>query len=116
LAFSPEQVAYLGQGLQQAFSRAHPDEFVVFGFSESRSPTLTEITTGKWFVEGQRLHLVLANYRHSVSMKHIRDQLWQDPLYSDTSASYDIIPGPNQSLGQKKGLVGLPEPQKRPNC
>jgi hypothetical protein len=106
-AFSPEQVAYLSQGLQQAFSRAHPDEFVVFGISESRSPSLAEITTGGWFIEGQRLHLVLANYRHSVSMKHIRDQLWQDPLYSNASPSYEIVPGPDQSLGREKGLVGL---------
>ncbi len=106
-AFSSEQVAYLSQGLQQAFSRAHPDEFVVFGFSQSRSPSLTEITTGGWFVEGQRLHLVLANYRHSVSMTHVRDQLWRDPLYSNSAPSYGIVPGPNQSLGRQKGLVGF---------
>jgi Short C-terminal domain len=107
LAFSPEQVANLSQGLQQAFSRAHPDEFVVFGFSQSRSPSLSEITTGGWFVEGQRLHLVLANYRHSVSMKHVRDQLWQNPLHPNTSPAYEIVPGPAQSLGSQKGFVGL---------
>jgi hypothetical protein len=106
-AFSAEQVAYLSQALQQAFSRAHPDEFVVFGFSESRSPSLTEVTTGGWFVGGQRVHLVLANYRHSVSMKHIRDQLWQDPLSSNSTPSYDIVPGPHQSLGREKGLVSF---------
>ena len=88
-AFSPEQVVYLGRGLQKAFSRAHPDEFVVFGFSQTRSPQLTELTTGGWFVEEQRLHLILANYRHSVSMKN------------------QIVPGPNQTFGQGKGLVGL---------
>ena len=106
-AFSAEQVTYLARGLQKAFSRAHPDEFVVFGFSETRSPQLTEITTGGWFVEGQRLHLVLANYRHSVSMKHIRDQIWQDPLHSNTSPSYEIVPGPQQAFGRDKGLAGL---------
>src|ERR1051326_6828583 len=82
-AFSQEQVAYLSHGLQRVFSRAHPDEFVVFGFSEARSPQLTEITTGGWFVEGQMLHLILANYRHSVSMPKVREQLWKDPLYSN---------------------------------
>jgi Short C-terminal domain len=106
-AFSAEQVAYFSQGLQQAFNRAHPDEFVVFGINQIRSPPLTEITTGGWFVEGQRLHLVLANYRHSVSMQHIRDQLWRDPLRSNTSPSYDIVVGPYQTLGREKGLVGL---------
>ncbi|MEP6601001.1 MAG: hypothetical protein ABJB49_04235, partial [Nitrospirota bacterium] len=106
-AFSPEQLVYLGRGLQKAFSRSHPDEFVVFGFSQTRSPQLTEITTGGWFVEGPRLHLILANYRHSVSMKNIRDELWQDPLHSNSSPSYQIVPGPNQTLGREKGLVGL---------
>src|SRR5437764_1270428 len=43
-AFSPEQVVYLGRGLQQAFSRAHPVEFVVFGFSQARPPQLTALT------------------------------------------------------------------------
>ena len=106
-AFSPEQVVYLSRGLQKAFSRAHPDEFVVFGFSQTRSPQLTEITTGGWFVEEQRLHLILANYRHSVSMKNVRDELWRDPLHSNTSPSYQIVPGPGQSLGREKGLAGL---------
>ena len=106
-AFSPEQVVYLGRGLQKAFSRAHPDEFVVFGFSQTRSPQLTEITTGGWFVEEQRLHLILANYRHSVSMKNVRDELWRDPLHSNSSPSYQIVPGPGQSLGREKGLAGL---------
>lgn len=106
-AFSAEQSAYLSQGLRKAFSRAHPDEFVVFGFSETRSPQLTEITTGGWFVEGERLHLILANYRHSVSMRNIRNQLWQDPLHSNTSPSYEMVPGPYQTLGREKGLVGL---------
>ena len=106
-ALSPDQLVYLSQGLQKAFSRAHPDEFVVFGFSQTRSPQLTEITTGGWFVEGQRLHLILANYRHSVSMKTIRDELWRDPLHSNSSPSYQIVPGPNQTLGREKGLAGF---------
>ena len=106
-AFSPEQIAYLSQGFSKAFSSSHPDEFVVFGFSAPRSPPLVEITTGGWFAEGQRLHLVLANYRHSVSMTHIRNQLWQDPLHSNASPSYDIVPGPDQTLAREKGLVGL---------
>ena len=106
-AFSPEQVAYLSPGLSKAFTRAHPDEFVVFGFSETRFSPVIEITTGGWFVEGQRLRLILANYRSSVSMRHIRDQLWQDPMHSHTSPSYDIVAAPNQSFGRQKSLAGL---------
>jgi hypothetical protein len=106
-AFTPEQITYLSSGLQKAFGRAHPDEFVVFGFSETRASQLTEITTGGWFVHNAQLHLILANYRHSVSMKHIRDQLWQDPLHSNASPSYEIVPGPNQSKDRGKGVVNL---------
>jgi hypothetical protein len=106
-AFLPEQAANLSPGLSKAFSRAHPDEFVVFGFSETRFPPVIEITTGGWFVEGQRLHLILANYRHSVSMKHVRDQLWQDPMHSHASPSYDLVAAPNQSFGRQKSLADL---------
>jgi hypothetical protein len=106
-AFTPEQIIYLSSGLQEGFARAHPDEFVVFGFSEVRAPQLTEITTGGWFVYNNQLHLILANYRHSVSMKHIREQLWQDPLHSNTSPSYEILPGPNQKLERGQTLGGM---------
>jgi hypothetical protein len=106
-AFTPDQIAFLGPGLSKALRRAHPDEFVVFGFSRPRSPQLTEITTGGWFVEGEQLHLVLANYRQAVSMSHIRDQLWNNPLQPNAGPSYDIVPGAYQSVGQATGIVRL---------
>lgn len=106
-AFTPDQIAYLSQGLRWAFARAHPDEFVVFGFSQPRSPQLTEITTGGWFVEGEQLHLILANYRQAVTMSHIRDQLWNDPLQSNTGPSYEIALGAYQSLARETGIAAL---------
>lgn len=106
-AFTPDQIAFLGPGLSKALRQAHPDEFVVFGFSQPRPPQLTEITTGGWFVEGQQVHLVLANYRQAVSMSHIRDQLWNNPLQSNAGPSYDIVLGAYQSLDQATGLATL---------
>jgi len=106
-AFTPDQIAFLGPGLSKALRRTHPDEFVVFGFSRPRPPQLTEITTGGWFVEGEQLHLVLANYRQVVSMSHIRDQLWNNPLRPNAGPSYDIVPGAYQSIDQARGIVSL---------
>lgn len=106
-AFSSEEISYLSPGFSKAFAEAHPDEFVVFGLARPRSPDITEITTGGWFVEGQRLHLILANYRQGVTMPQVRKRLWQDPLLSNTSPSYDLLPGDYQSVGQGKGVAAL---------
>lgn len=108
-AFAPDQIEFLSRGLSRTFERAHPDEVVVFGLSQIRSPQLTELTTGGWFVEGQRLHLILANYRHSVSMSHVREQLWDNPLQPDSAPSYKIVAGASQGLRQGKGVSGLLE-------
>ena len=97
-AFTPDQIAFLAPGLSKALRQAHPDEVVVFGFSRPRPPQLTEITTGGWFVEGEQVHLVLANYRQAVTMANIRDRLWSDPLHSNIGPSYEIVPGEHQSL------------------
>jgi hypothetical protein len=108
-AFSPAQIAFLAPGLSRGFARAHPDEFVVFGFTEPRS-RLSEITTGGWFAEGQVLHLILANYRHAVTTSQVRDQLWRDPLSSNTSPSFDVVPGEYQKLSRSKSVVAIFSP------
>ncbi|HEX9284245.1 MAG TPA: hypothetical protein VF879_01135, partial [Nitrospirales bacterium] len=74
-AFTSEEIAFLSKWLSKAFKHAHPDEWVVFGLSRPRSPELTEITTGGWFMQEGRLYLRLANYRHVVSMASVRQQL-----------------------------------------
>lgn len=104
-AFSATQIAFLAPGLSRAFSRAHPDEFVVFGLSQNRSRQLTEVTTGGWFVEGASLHLILANYRHAVTTSQVRDQLWRDPLSSNTSPSFALVPEAHQKLSQSKPIL-----------
>ena len=101
-AFTPDEIAFLSKSLGKAFTRAHPDEWVVFGLSRARSADITEVTTGGWFVEGERLHLMLANYRYAVTMSSVRQQLWDDPLHSTGSRSYTFAPGDYQSAA----LVG----------
>ncbi len=96
-AFAPDDIAFLSKWLGKAFTRAHPDEWVVFGLSQARSADITEVTTGGWFVEGERLHLMLANYSYAVTMSSVRKRLWDDPLQSMGSRSYTFAAGDYQS-------------------
>jgi hypothetical protein len=96
-AFTPDEIAFLSKWLGKAFTRAHPDEWVVFGLARARSADITEVTTGGWFVEGERLHLMLANYRYAVTMSSVRKRLWDDPLQSMGDRSYTFAAGDYQS-------------------
>lgn len=96
-AFTADEIAFLSKWLSKAFKHAHQDEWVVFGLTRRRFPELTEITTGGWFVQGDRLHLRLANYRHAVSMASVRNQLWDDPLLSMGDRYYIFASGDFQS-------------------
>jgi len=79
-AFAPDEIVYLGRTLSETFAGARPDEWVVFGLSRVLPSGLNEITTGGWFAEGTRLHLLLANYRYSVTRTAVRERLWKEPL------------------------------------
>ncbi len=101
-AFSADEIDFLSKWLRRAFKIARPDEWVVFGLRRQRSPELTEVTTGGWYVEGERLNLWLANYRHVVSMALTRQQMWDDPLQSRGDRYYSLAPGDFQTAA----LVG----------
>jgi hypothetical protein len=101
-AFTPDEITFLSKWLGRAFKIARPDEWVVFGLRRQRSPELAEITTGGWYVEGDRLNLWLANYRHVVSMALTRQQMWDDPLQSSGDRYYSFAPGDFQTAA----LVG----------
>lgn len=115
-AFTADEIAFLSKWLSKAFKHVHPDEWVVFGLIRPRSPELTEITTGGWFVEGDRLNLRLTNYRHVVSMAQVREQLWDDPLHSSGDRYYNLVPGDYQAAtlvggGPLGDLRGTSTPQ-----
>ncbi len=115
-AFTSDEIAFLSKWLSKAFKHAHPDEWVVFGLTKRRSPELTEITTGGWFVKEDRLYLRLANYRHVVTMASVRNQLWDDPLLSMGDRYYSFASGDYQSTalvggGPLSDLRGTSVPQ-----
>lgn len=98
-AFTREEIDYLSTTLPRAFAQAQPGEWVTFGLSRTTTPdvaALTEFTTGAWYVEGDSLHLVFANYREGVTMPGIRDLLREDPLHMIAGPRYEFAPGPHQ--------------------
>lgn len=97
-AFEEGNRRYLARYLAKAFRKARPDEWVLFYLSQPREPEVVEITSGGFFVEGERVHLVLANYRQPVSMSFIQQKIWGDPLRPSGKTYYEIIPGEHQTL------------------
>lgn len=106
-AFAPDEVAYLGRALSEIFARARPDEWVVFGMSRVLPSGLNEITTGGWFAEGTRLHLLLANYRHGVTRTTVRERLWKEPLRAVAAPFYDVVQDERQTVVKGTGLLSV---------
>jgi hypothetical protein len=104
-AFAPDEIVYLGRTLSETFAKARPDEWVVFGMSRVLPSGLNEITTGGWFAEGTRLHLLLANYRHSVTRAAVRERLWKEPLRALAAPFYDVVQDERQTVVKGTGLL-----------
>mgnify|MGYP000140178967 CR=1 FL=1 len=96
-AFSEEEVGYLGESLQRVFDQVSPQEQVVFALARPQMG-LDQVTSGAWFVEEGAIHLRLANCLIAVTMPSIRKQIWKDPLFAQTGAFYELMPGEGQSL------------------
>lgn len=97
-AFREEERAYLAEHLATAFARSRPDEWVLFSLSRTAESSLKEITSGGFFVEGSRLHLVLANYRLPVSMPYVAEQIRRDPLRPSGDTYFDLVAGAHQKV------------------
>jgi hypothetical protein len=97
-AFDEDEKRYLAKHLAEGFQQARPDEWVVFYLSHPRESGVVEIDSGGFVIEGDRLHLFVANYRQPVSMAFIREQIWNDPLRPAGDRLYDVIPQDHQTL------------------
>jgi hypothetical protein len=97
-AFDEDEKRYLAKYLAEGFQKARPDEWVVFYLSRPRESGVVEIDSGGFFIEGERLHLIVANYRQPVSMAFVRQQIWHDPLHPAGDSFYDVVPQRDQTL------------------
>ncbi len=97
-AFDGRDRTYLAERLASAFSRARPDEWVVFYLSHPREAEVDEITSGGFFVVEGQVHLVLANYRQPVSMSFVRREIWNDPLRPSGKTYYEVVPQEYQTV------------------
>jgi len=62
-AFTDKEIAFFAPLLAQALGKAMPEEVVTFYQTRDISAITREVTSGGVFVQGDELHLVLANYR-----------------------------------------------------
>jgi hypothetical protein len=62
-AFTDKEIAFFAPLLALALSKATPEEVVTFYQSRDVSAIKREVTSGGVFVQGDELHLILANYR-----------------------------------------------------
>ena len=101
--FAADEIARLLPGLRHAFEAARPPDWVVFVLSAPMGSSAAPVgTSGAFFLEDRRLHVILSNHRESISpnageretlqahpfrsLKGVRGQLTFDPpLYVVTS-------------------------------
>ena len=106
-AFTDDEIDYLIAKVSRVFTTAQPDERVVFALSRYATPDVTEITSGGWFVSRQSLHVVFANYRFAITMPTVRELLWQDPMWTQSGPSYDLVPVDHQEVVREEGSPHL---------
>jgi len=103
-AFVSEEIGYLSRTLSDAFARATPEEWVSFGVNRMLPSGVSEVTTGGLFVTGPRLHLILANYRQSVTKSAVREQLRTVPLRTLSAPFYEVVEEEYRTVASETGL------------
>jgi hypothetical protein len=105
-AFSEKDIAFFAPLLAMALSKATSEEVITFYHTRSISAMTREVTSGGLFIQGDELHLILANYR-----SHTR--YMADMGIADTE---DDRLTPMQSLAPQVGRLNFePHTAKRDN-
>lgn len=103
-AFTPEDVEALGLPLSRAFGEAGRRDWVVFVLTYPGPAGVTKLTSGAWYAEGRRLHLVMANFHAAVTMDGVRQIVEKNPLHVIVgSEPYRLLPGPHVQLVKESG-------------
>ena len=77
--FSPEDIARLAPAVQEAFRLAQPNEWVTF-FLTHQAGQGEEVTSGALYVDGQQLHVIVANDREVMPVGEEARTLKTNPL------------------------------------
>ncbi len=95
--------------LARAFDRASPLEEIVFYINEPRGSGIREISSRSFYVQGEDLHLILANYRHAVAGELMTEKARANPLIVLGESWYDVTAGPQGRMEPSdlwKGMTG----------
>ncbi|TLY37131.1 MAG: hypothetical protein E6K60_05630 [Nitrospirae bacterium] len=103
--FEDAELARVVPLLAKALAGADPRERVVFYVAERRTDIHREVTSGALFVRGQRLHIVLVNYRNGV------DALAGVPAYDRTRPDLAVAPQRFTLTFEPKEFLDVREPQ-----
>lgn len=77
--FSPEDVARLAPAIQEAFRLAQPHEWATF-FLTHPAGQGEEVTSGALYVDGQQLHVIVANDREAMPVGEEARMLKTNPM------------------------------------
>ncbi len=80
-AFSEEQRRFFSNHLSQALNQATSLETVTFYWATSRGNGIWELTSGGLYVQDHSLHLVLPNFRQTVTGQNPPQHIREDPLH-----------------------------------
>jgi len=97
-AFLDEDVAMLAPHLRTGLAAARPEESVVFVLSRARGEGVSEVTSGAVFVRGERLCVLLANWRVPVTTSRKMHRARERPLVSLGEPDFTIVPGPHHTV------------------
>jgi hypothetical protein len=103
-AFPNEDVQLLAPHLRAALAKARPNETAVFFLRRTREDGIPLVTTGGLFIQGNQLHVLLANARRPATTLRKIETAHDAPLHPLGEVDFHFVPGPYQTTLAKKDL------------
>ncbi len=88
--FTPQEIQLLVPHLVAAFSKARPEEVIVFFLNQPRQDGVLEITSGGLFVQDERLYFLLANLRAPVTTASKTERAREHPLTPLSAPDFEM--------------------------
>ncbi|MGH9427368.1 MAG: SHOCT domain-containing protein [Terriglobia bacterium] len=108
-AFRQDERQFLAEQLAYTFRKATPHDWVVFYLQLPHESGVTEITSGAFFAEEKRIHVLFANYRYLVTIPATARHLKLNPLHAAGKPVYEIVPGKSLTV-LTENRWALPKP------